>query len=335
MASKYAAAHVSTNGPGDGRPTAFDIIKDESLEGKLSGKVMLITGCSSGIGVETARALSATGAMLFLTTRDMKKGEAALKGILEPGRVYLLQLDLNSLASVKKCAEEFLQRSKTLNVLINNAGIMACPEGRTVDGFETQFGTNHLAHFLLFNLLKPTLLTSSTPAFNSRVIDVSSSGHRRGGIHLDDLNFEHTAYEPFMAYGQSKTANIYMTNEIERRYGKQGLHGLSLHPGGIMTGLQTYVPDEIKETWKSDAATKRMKSVPQGAATTVWAAVSSEWEGKGGKYLEDCQESRPVKGVWGYAPHAFDPEKEGKLWTASLKLVGLQDDWRGSQSYVL
>ncbi|MCJ1401821.1 hypothetical protein MMC11_005038 [Xylographa trunciseda] len=326
MASKYVAAHVSTNGPGDGRPTALDIIKDENLEGKLSGKVMLITGCSSGIGVETARALSATGATLFLTARDMKKGGTALDGFLEPGRVHLLQLDLNSLTSVRKCAEEFLQRSKTLNVLINNAGVMACPEGRTADGFETQFGTNHLAHFLLFNLLKPTLLASSTPAFNSRVINVSSSGHRRGGILLDDFNFDHTAYEPFRAYGQSKTANIYMTNEIERRYGTQGLHGLSLHPGGIMTGLQIHVPEDVKETWKSDAATKGMKSVPQGAATTVWAAVSREWEGKGGKYLEDCQESRPVEGVWGYAPHAFDQEKEGKLWIASLKLLGLEDD---------
>ena len=157
---QYATVHLNENlkGPGDRRPSALQIIKDNDLEGKLSDKVMIITGCSSGIGIETARALSTTGATLYLSARDLDKGRTALEGILEPGRVELLQMDLNSLSSVRKAAAEFLSKSKTLNVLINNAGVMMTPEGKTEEGFETQFGTNHLAHFYLFNLLKDTLL---------------------------------------------------------------------------------------------------------------------------------------------------------------------------------
>jgi NAD(P)-dependent dehydrogenase (short-subunit alcohol dehydrogenase family) len=319
---QYATVHRTENlaGPGDSRPTALQIIKDNDLEGKLSDKVILITGCSSGIGIETARALCATGATLYLTVRDLEKGKTACADILEPGRVELLHMDLNSLQSVRTAAAEFLSKSKKLNILINNAGIMMPPEGKTADGFETQFGTKHLAHFALFLGLKDTLLASSTPAFYSRVINVSSVGHRSSAINFGNLMFSN-AYEPHGAYGQSKTANIQMANQIERLYGRRGLHGLSLHPGTIKTGLQKTI-DMTGILAAYRWIQKTMKDGPQGAATTVWAAVSPVWEGRGGKYLEDCQVAKPARGPYGpdheggysgYAPHAFDPESEVKL----------------------
>lgn len=328
MSSRYDAVHQNSKGPGDARPTALDIVKDEGLEGKLSDKVVLITGCSSGIGIETAKALNATSAKLFLGVRDTAKGQAALSDILKPGHVELLKMDLNSLESVRAAAEEFKTKSNTLNILINNAGVMATPEGKTADGFETQFGTNHLAHFLLFQLLKSTLIASSAPGFSSRVVCLSSSGHRGAGIQFDNYNFEKGDYAPWTAYGQSKTANIYMANEIERRYGSKGLHGLSVMPGGIMTGLQVHVIEQISPGL--EAAQKYMKSPEQGAATTVYAALSKEWEGRGGRYLEDCQEGQktedPSPLAVGYHPRAYNEEGEKRLWTDSLKFVGIKDD---------
>ena len=330
MASRYAAAHENPQGAGDARPTALDIVKDEGLEGKLSDKVALITGCSSGIGIETARALHATGAKLFLGVRDISKGQSALSDILKPGRVELLKMDLNSLDSVRAAAAEFLKKSDTLNLLINNAGIMATPEGKTADGFESQFGTCHLAHFLLFQLLKPDLIASSSSSFNSRVIILSSSGHRTAGVRFDDYNFEKDDYSPWVAYGQAKTSNIYMANEIDRRYGTRGLHALSIMPGGIMTRLQTHVPESIKALWDSDEVKKQFKSPQQGAATTVYAALSKEWEGRGGAYLEDCAEAKLAEGTGptakGHAAHAFNEQGEKRLWADSLKFVGLEDD---------
>ena len=184
MPNKYTEAHKASNlaGPGDARPTALQIIQDEGLVGKLADKVFIVTGCSAGIGPETGRALAATGGKVFLTVRDMKKGAEACKSFLEPGRVELLEMDNNSLDSVRNAAKTFLSKSKTLNVLVNNAGIMAAPEGKTKDGFESQFGVNHLSHFLFFNLLKDTLIASSTPEFHSRVVNVSSTGHMAGEV---------------------------------------------------------------------------------------------------------------------------------------------------------
>ena len=330
MPSRYATVHESPEGPGDARPTAQEVVRDEDLEGKMAGKVALITGCSSGIGIETAKALNTTGMRLFLGVRNITKGESTLFDILKPGHVELLQMDLNSLDSVRNAAAEFKRRSKTLNILINNAGIMATPQATTADGFESQFGTCHLAHFHLFQLLKPLLLASSTPSLNSRVIDLSSSGHRAGGVRFDDYNFEKSDYSPWAAYGQAKTANIYMANEIDRRYGAKGLHALSVMPGGIMTGLQTHVSDSIKESWKSGEIANLMKSPEQGAATTVYAALSKDWEGKGGKYLEDCDEASLSEGksgtASGYAPHAFNEKGERQLWADSLRFVHLEDD---------
>ncbi|KAJ9653523.1 hypothetical protein H2198_007305 [Neophaeococcomyces mojaviensis] len=332
MTSKYAAAHDSAklNGPGDGRPTAQQIVDDNDLNGKLVGKVALITGCSSGIGIETARAIKSTGATIYLTVRDVAKGQKALADILEDGKAEMLTCDQNSLASVEAAAKEFLSKSSTLNILINNAGIMAVPKRElTQDGYESQFGVNHLAHFLLFQRLKDTLLSSATAEFPSRVICVSSSGHRRSGVHFDDLQLERN-YDPWTSYGQAKTANIYMANEIERRYGSQNLHAFSLHPGGIWTGLQIHM-DTTKFQGNPEVE-RSMKSVEQGAAISVWAALDGDLKGKGGLFLEDCQVARPAaeaakagNGSSGYAEHAYNPEAETRLWKESCKLLNIQN----------
>jgi NAD(P)-dependent dehydrogenase (short-subunit alcohol dehydrogenase family) len=310
MTTKYTEVHKSPKGPSDARPTAYQIITDSGRENDLTDKVILITGCSSGLGIETAQALSHTGATLYLTARNLEKAKFALGDLLESPRVHLLHLNLDSLASVRACAEEFKSKSKTLNILIDNAGVMACPEGRTEDGFESQFGTNHLAHFQLFELLKPLLLSSSTAAFNSRVVVVASSAHRVSSVHFDNLTLE-GEYEPWTAYGQSKTANIWMANEIERRYGTQGLHAFSLHPGAIATDLLRHVSDEQKSDWdKNEFLASYWKSPAQGAATSVWAAVARELEGRGGRYLDDCQIAQPAdpseRHGPGYAAWAYD-----------------------------
>jgi len=333
--------HINPTGAGDGRPTAMDIIKDEGLRGQWQGKVVLITGASNGIGVETARALYATGAHLFLPVRDVKKGEAVAEDIRQTlpeskGRIDVLPMTLDSLQSVRECATAFLSQSKVLHVLICNAGVMVTPEGTTVDGFETQFGTNHLAHFLLFQLLKPTLLASSSPSFNSRVISVSSSAHGFASIFPGDYDLKKRGYDHWIAYGQSKTANIYMANEIDRRYGDQGLHALSLHPGSIRSGLQVHltpamVEDTLKRIGLTTLSSTMNKNAAQGAATTVWASTAKVWEGKGGKFLENCNEALPrVEGdpTSGYAPHVYDADAAKQLWTDSCNMIGIapEDD---------
>ncbi|CRK26168.1 Oxidoreductase calI like protein [Verticillium longisporum] len=249
--SRYAASHVSTQGPGDARPTALQVVEDEGLVNQLAGKVVLVTGANSGIGVETARAIHATGATLYITARDSAKAQQAIENIKNgPGPksdapIHAIELRLDSFASVRAAAKAFHDKGDKLNLLILNAGVMATPEWKTEDGFEVQFGTNHLGHFLLFQLLKPDLLAASTPQFQSRVISVASSAHRYSKVRLDDFNFENDPYEPWTAYGQSKTANIHFANEIERRYGSKGLHGLSLHPGIIQTNLSQYLSKEV------------------------------------------------------------------------------------------
>ncbi|WYZ34046.1 hypothetical protein EsH8_I_000322 [Colletotrichum jinshuiense] len=335
--SKYTASHVNPQGPGDARPTALQVVEDEGLIGKLAGKTVLVTGANTGIGLETARAFHATGATLFLTARDSAKAQQAIDGVKNgPGPksgapIHAIELRLDSLVSVRSAAREFLAKSEKLNLLVLNAGVMATPEGKTEDGFETQFGTNYLGHFLLFNLLKPALLSASTPEFQSRVISVSSMGHRASGVRLDDLDFKKEPYEPWTAYGRSKTANIYLANEIERRYGFEGLHALSVHPGVIDTNLTQFLPKDVLDHFfnKDEALQKLMKNIPQGAATTVYAALSKDWEGRGGKFLNNLAEEKPAKPDedWmqnpvGYAPWAYDEETAKKLWEESNKLVG-------------
>ncbi|EXL42108.1 hypothetical protein FOCG_15460 [Fusarium oxysporum f. sp. radicis-lycopersici 26381] len=332
--SRYAEVHAKPQGPGDARPTALQIVKDEDLLGKLKGTVVLITGGNQGIGLETARALHATGATVYITARSPEKIDQGINDIMSwpeaksEAPVYGIELRLDSFKSVRAAAEDFLAKADKLNILILNAGVMATPEGRTEEGFETQFGTNHLGHFLLFQLLKPALLAAITPSFQSRVISVASKAHRFGGIRWDDFNFEKEAYNPWLAYAQSKTANIYFATELDRRYADQGLHGLSVHPGYILTNLGKYVD---LSTIDLDGPIKNaLRNKAQGAATTVYAAVSKEWEGRGGKYLADFVEERlvrpgvePTSPELGHAAWIYDEEEERKLWELSERLVGL------------
>ncbi|KFA81125.1 hypothetical protein S40288_01031 [Stachybotrys chartarum IBT 40288] len=331
MADRYAAAHEKLLGPGDQRPTALQVIEDEGLEGKLKDKVVLITGCSAGLGVETARAMLATGATLYLTARNLSRAREALGSIAESPRVHLLEMDQTSLKSVRACAASFLDQSKMLNILINNAGIMATPEVITEDGFESQFQTNHLSHFLLFYLLKSALLASATSKCSSRVINVSSLGHRRGEPNLDNINLT-GHYDKWRAYGSTKTCNIWMANEIERRYGSKCLHAFSVHPGGVVTPLwNTMNSEDINHLRSQSGFDESLKSPEQGAATTVWGAVARCLEGDGGKYLDDVQ----IAGPWtpdqpfalpGWAPHTRDEAREGMLWKLSLEWAGLEDN---------
>ncbi|CCT75389.1 related to reductases [Fusarium fujikuroi IMI 58289] len=311
--SRYARAHINPQGPGDTRPTALQIVKDEGLLDKLTDKVVLITGGNQGIGLETARALHATGATVYITAR-YRAGHQ--RHCLMAG------------SKVRAAAQDFLAKVDKLNILILNAGVMATPEGKTEDGFETQFGTNHLGHFLLFQLLKPALLAATTPSFQSRVISLASKGHRAGGIHWDDYNFEKDTCNPWLAYAQSKTANIYFASELDRRYADQGIHGLSVHPGYILTNLGKYID---LSTIDLDGPIKNaLRNKAQGAATTVYATVSKDWEGRGGKYLADFVEERlvrpgvePTSPELGHAVWIYDEEAERKLWELSERLVGL------------
>ncbi|MCJ1324208.1 hypothetical protein MMC10_000870 [Thelotrema lepadinum] len=333
--SPYAAAHVNPQGAGDARPIALQIIRDEGLEGKLAGKVMVITGVSAGIGIETARALAATGATLFLTTRSLKKAENALAGVLEPGRVSLVEMDNNSFSSIRSAAASILkQTNNKVNILVNNAGVLGIQNlNLTEDGHEMHFATNYLSQFLLFQLLKPALLASSTPDFNSRVVNVSSSAHRAGNLpESDNYSFQKGEYNHNAAYANSKVASTYMANEIDRRYGPKRLHATSLHPGGIDTEMSRHLgPEFVQQIMANEAIVKILKSPEQGAATTVVAAVGNEWEGKGGRYLEDCKEAErgeddgQVFGK-GYVRQTYDPEGEARLWRDSLGMVGMEDD---------
>lgn len=211
---------------------------------------------------------------------------------------------------------------------------MACPETKTVDGFERQFGVNHLAHYLLTRLLLPALIETSaaTPEFNSRVVNVSSSAHRMGEVRLDDYNFDKPdSYQPWLSYGQSKTANIWMANYLDRVLGAKGVHAYSLHPGGIKTGLAQYLDEETRKTWDVPEFAKQFINVEQGAATSTWAAVGKALEGKGGLFLECCGAAGPLVDpsdlfAPGSAPHAFDAAGEKTLWELSAKLVGVDKD---------
>lgn len=330
--SRYAEAHAKPNGPGDARPTALQIIKDEGVEGKLKGEVIVITGTSSGLGIETTRALATTGATLFLTARDVAKAQSALAGIFEPSRMEIIEMDQANLSSVRAAAAAILAKTSRIHLLLNNAGIMAIPDLRlTADGHELQFGTNHLSHFLFYKLLEPALLAAASPNLPSRVVNLASSAHNVHGINApDNYSFQKGGYDPSVAYGQSKTANIYMANEIERRHGSRHLHSTSVHPGLIQTGLTRHMPPDAFKGMEHLYPT--MKNVEQGAATSVWAAVGKTWEHEGGKYLANCAVAEPYAegddkfSALGYAPHAYDVEEAKRLWGDSLKLVGLPEE---------
>lgn len=338
--SRYAERYAVRNGPGDNRPTALEVIKDEGLINNLSDKVMMITGVSSGVGVENLRAFHATGATVYGTVRNIAKGQKVVDEILaadpsNTARIELLEIDLESFESIKKGVKTFLEKESKLNILVNNAGVMATPEGRTKDGWETQFGTNHLGHFQLFHLLKDTLLASATPEYPSRVVSVTSIGHRLCPINFDDINMD-GGYNPWVAYSQSKVANIWFANEIERRYGSKNLHATSVHPGGVLSNLADHINDPaILEKMSTDEVKSYYKNPDQGAATSVYAALSAEWANKGGRFLSDCAEQPAFPADEpdflkmhndGYKPWAYDEASEKKLWAFSLKAIGAEDD---------
>lgn len=289
----------------------------------------MVTGASGGLGLETTRALAAKGAIVVMAARDAAKNEAARLGLLEAqssAQLETLNVDLGSLASVRAAAVEFVARNVPLHGLILNAGIMATPRGVTADGFEMQFGVDHLGHFLLTRDLLPVLVASA-PA---RVVVLSSAGHRMGDIDLDDVNFENREYEPFLAYGAAKTCNVLHAVEIDKRYREQGVRAFAVHPGVIQTELGRYMTPDVIETLMSRLTERptamTWKTPAQGAATSVWAATSPLLEGRGAEYCEDCNVSAVVPDDelddGGVAARAVDPDRAAALWALSEKLVG-------------
>ena len=301
---------------------------DEALEGvDLRGKLVLITGGSSGLGQESARALAAKGAHVVLTARDVAKGRGVAESITAStgtANIELEELELDSLASVRAFAARFLARHDRLDVLLNNAGVMACPLGHTSDGFELQFGTNHLGHFLLTCLLAPALRKGAP----SRVVSLSSRGHHLAPVDFDDPNFTQRPYQKWASYGQSKTANVLFAVGLERRLGAAGVHAYALHPGAIMTELGRHlVPEDIDflRSRTPPGTTLSFKSVEAGAATSVFAATAPELEGRGGVYLEDCHVATvndAPNALDGVKTYAIDPRNAERLWELSERLVG-------------
>lgn len=291
----------------------------------LSGKRVLITGVSAGLGVETARAAAAHGARVLGTARDLGKARAALAPF-DGLAIEVIECDLASLASIRDCTDALKSRGERFDVVIANAGVMNCPFGHTDDGFETQFGTNHLGHFALVNRVAPLIIDGG------RVVIVSSAAHRAANVDLDDPGFEATAYDPFKAYGRSKTANILFAVELDRRLRNRGIRATALHPGGIMTELMRHTSPELLAQMAAQArvgmdqakVTKsQIKTIPQGAATTVWAAFVAPAGAIGGRYCEDCHvgEIEDVAYV-GVRSYAVDPANARALWAKSEEMVG-------------
>jgi NAD(P)-dependent dehydrogenase (short-subunit alcohol dehydrogenase family) len=302
----------------------------------LQGKRVLVTGVSAGIGVETARALAAHGAYVVGAARNPEKAEAATAQVRQGAAAHgggfeLVALDLGSLASVRACADQLLAKGEYFDLIIANAGVMATPFGHTVDGFETQFGTNHLGHFVLTNRIAPLMRSGA------RLINLASSGHRFANVDLEDPNFEHTSYEPFLAYGRSKTANILFAVAFDQRHRDRGVRAAAVHPGGIQTELgrhlgtgqiQTIIEQMNKQLAAEGKESFQWKTIPQGAATSVWAGVVAPAGEIGGRYCENCHVGKIVpdevaisaisEGVRGYA---LDPASAQALWEKSEELV--------------
>ena len=300
----------------------------EILSGKdLSGKVVVITGGYSGIGLETTRALVNAGAKVYVPVRTPDKAKENLQDI--SGEVIVDPMDLGDLASVRAYAESVAARESSIDILINNAGIMACPETRIGNNWESQFAVNHLGHFMLTTGLLPQLLANG----GARVVSLSSIGHRRSDILWDDINFDSTEYEKWTAYAQAKTANALFALGLDMKYRDQGLQAFSVHPGGILTPLQRHLGNEEMQAlgWTdadgnlSERAAAMFKSTTQGCSTTLWAATSEDLNDTGGLYCEDCdvanlatEDSPPYFDV---APWAADEDAAMKLWDITEKML--------------
>jgi len=303
----------------------------------LRGKRILVTGVSAGLGVETARALAAHGAQVVGAARDLSKAEATTAQVrkdaaVNGGGFELVELDLANLKSVRACAGRLLAQDEPFDVVIANAGVMATPFGHTADGFEMQFGTNHLGHFVLVNRIARLIRAGG------RLINLSSAGHRFSNVDLEDPNFERTPYEPFIAYGRSKTANILFAVAFDKRHRGRGVRAAAVHPGGIQTELgrhldssqmQQIIEGINQQLAEEDQGPFQWKTIPQGAATSVWAAMVAPADEIGGRYCENCHVGHIVpdhvtinavsEGVRGYA---LDPKNAEALWKKSEELVG-------------
>jgi NAD(P)-dependent dehydrogenase (short-subunit alcohol dehydrogenase family) len=311
---------------------------DDVLSGiNLRGKRILVTGVSAGLGVETARSLAAHGAQVVGAARDLVKAEAATTHVRQEaaangGSFELVEIDLASLKSVRACADTLLAKGRPFDGIIANAGVMATPFGHTTDGFETQFGANHLGHFVFINRIASLIRPGG------RLINLSSAGHRYSNVDLEDPNFERTPYDPFVAYGRSKTANVLFAVAFDKRHRARGVRAAAVHPGVIHTELARYTEpgrmEKVIEQINQQLAAEgkgpfQWKTIPQGAATSVWAAVVAPADEIGGRYCENCHVGQIVpdnvtisgvsEGVRGYA---LDPENAEALWKKSEELVG-------------
>ena len=302
----------------------FETTTDEVLDGiDLTGKTILITGGSSGLGAESARALASKGARVIITARDAEKARKVVEEIKQStgAAVEVVELELGNLAAIRAFADRILARGEAIDILINNAGVMACPEAKTDDGFELQFGANHLGHFLMTNLIAPAL------ADGGRVVCLSSAGHNLSPVVFDDIQFARRDYDRWLSYGQTKTANALFAVGLNQRLSGRRIEVFSVHPGAILTDLARHLTEADIKMFEDRlaAGTMTMKPVESGAATQVFAATAPEIAGKGGSYLADCRiaevteagdEATTVK------PYAVDPALADRLWTISEDLVG-------------
>jgi NAD(P)-dependent dehydrogenase (short-subunit alcohol dehydrogenase family) len=304
---------------------------DEVLSGvDLTGKRVLVTGVSAGLGVETARALAAHGASVVGAARDLAKAKQATDGIVK-GAFETIALDLANLASVRAAADKLVAAGQKFDLVITNAGVMACPFSHTADGFELQFGTNFIGHFVFVN----RIATLFAPG--SRLVSLSSSGHRFADVDLDDPNFERTAYDPWIAYGRSKTADVLLAVEFDKRHKDRGVRATAVHPGGIVTELARHLPPGAIDTMLANINAQlaaqgkppfAFKTVPQGAATSIWAGVVGAAEEVGGRYCEDCHVTTLVThdtidvSSGGVRPYALDADRAAALWALGEKLTG-------------
>ncbi|MET7936898.1 SDR family NAD(P)-dependent oxidoreductase [Streptomyces sp. NPDC005322] len=297
---------------------------DDVLQGiDLAGKLALVTGGYSGIGLETTRSLVKAGAQVVVPARRPVTAEQALADI--PG-VEMDELDLGDLESVRGFSERFLSSGRNIDIVIDSAGIMACPETRVGLGWEAQFATNHLGHFALVNRLWPAIAPGG-----ARVVSVSSRGHHLSGIRWDDIHWRQN-YDKWKAYGQAKTANVLFAVQLDKLGRDAGVRAFALHPGGIITPLQRHLPkaEMIERGWIDEDGNaldpEGFKTPPQGAATQVWAATSPQLDGLGGVYLEDCDIAEPAQEGderVGVKDWAIDPKQAARLWELSAELTGV------------
>jgi len=307
------------------RPTALEIV--DGID--LSGRTCVITGASSGLGRESARTLAAAGAHVVLAARDrdaLAQTAQWIRAEVPGARISAVELDLTALASVRAAANAIRDVAPAIDVLMNNAGVMFTPFGRTSDGFELQVGTNHFGHFELTRLLGPQLAVAAGAGGQARIVTLSSGGHVMGDVDFDDPNWESRDYDKFVAYGASKTANILHAIEADRRWRGLGIRAYAVHPGTVATALARYMSrSDFSRLRKLAAATSAARGEPtdgfldfstpeQGAATQVWAAVSHELADKGALYLQDCRVSDAV------APYARDEQRAADWWILSEKL---------------